>query len=140
MIVRYLLNGQPCNPVKREGIYLEINHDQGSVINQSCPNVGVKNLYFAREDILKIMTWMDNPPGITEGIPFDIEITENNTVDTINLYLDLMDGFQRSNDGIQASVKLLQSLDWLEDKVKFTFESMYNETGVTPFIVDNITY
>lgn len=141
MKIRYLLNGTPVNPVRREDIYLEINHDQESVINQPAPHVGINNLYFAREDVKKIMALLNQPPGITEGVPFDIVITERGQSQTINMYLDLMNGFQRSNDGISATVKMLQSLDWLDDKVDaFTYESMYNETGVAPFQVDGINY
>ncbi len=141
MKVQYKLLGQPCNPVNRSEIYLEVNNDQESVINQPKPHVGINNLYFAREDILKIMNYLNSAPGITEGIPFDIEIMERGQTEVLNLYLDLMDGLKRSNDGISATVKMLQSLDWLDDKTDgFTFESMYNETGVTPFQIDGITY
>lgn len=141
MIVKFRLLGQPVNPVNRSEITLEVNHDQEAVVNQPKPHVGINNLYFAREDILKIMAYLNNPPGITEGAPFDIEITEKGVTETINMYLNLMEGLKRSNDGIEASVKMLDSLDHLEDKVDgFTFESMYNETGVTPFVVDGIPY
>lgn len=142
MRIRYLLNGQPCNPVNRNDIYLEVNHDQGAIINQDHPHVGVNNLYFAREDIKKIMSWLNNPPGVTEGIPFDIEVTEDGTTEVINFFINCMDGFKRSNDGIEASVKLMQSLDWLEYRVQqFTFESMYNEgPSSVPIVIDSITY
>lgn len=141
MIVKYKLLGQPVNPVNSREITLEVNHDQESIINEPKPHVGINNLYFAREDILKVMDYLNNPPGITEGAPFDIEIAERGVTETINMYLNLMDGLKRSNDGIECSVKMLDSLDHLEDRVDgFTFESMYNETGVAPFIIDGIPY
>ena len=141
MRIEYELLGQPCNPVNRSDIYLEISHDQESVINQPKPHVGINNLFFAREDIQKVMAYLQNAPSITEGVPFDIKITEQGLTHVINMYLNLMDGFSRSNDGISASVKMLQSLDWLDDKVDgFTFESMYNELSVTPFSIDGIIY
>lgn len=141
MRIDYFLNGSPVNPVKREEIYLEINHDQESVINQPRPHVGINNLRFAREDVAAIMTLLSQPPGITEGISFDIRITERNVAEVINMYIDLMEDFQKSNEGIQVKVKMLQSLDWLDDKADaFTFESLYNEQGVHPFVIDGVTY
>ena len=141
MKITYLLNGIPVNPVNRNEIYLEVNHDQESIINQSAPHVGINNLYFAREDVSRIMSLLSQPPGITEGIPFDIVITERGQTQTIRMYLDMMDGLQRSKEGIKCAVKMQQSLDWLDDKVEaFTHESMYDETGVTPFVVDGVTY
>lgn len=141
MIVKYKLLGEYVNPVKREDIYLEINHDQESVINQPKPHVGINNLFFAREDVQRIMGSLDLPPGITEGVPFDIEITERNQTEVINMYLDLMDGFRRSKNGIEVTVKMLQSLDWIDDQTeKFTFESLYNDKSSTPFKIDGITY
>jgi hypothetical protein len=141
MRVDYYLNGFPVNPVKRQDIYLEVNHDQEAVIDRALPHVGINNLYFAREDVSYIMSQLSQPPGITEGIPFEIRITERGQTQVIQMYLDLMHGLERSNDGITASVKMLQSLDWMDDKVDaFTFESMYNETGVTPFIIDGVSY
>lgn len=141
MITKFKLLGQPVNPVNRSEITLEVNHDQESVINQPKPHVGINNLYFAREDILKIMNYLNNPPGITEGALFEIDITEKGLTETVTMYLNLMEGLKRSNDGIEATVKMLDSLDHLEDQVDgFTLESMYNETGVVPFVVDGIPY
>lgn len=141
MIVKFRLLGQPVNPVNRSEITLEVNHDQEAVVNQPKPHVGINNLYFAREDVAKIMASLNTPPGITEGKLFEIDITERGVTETIKMYLNLMEGFKRSNDGIEASVKMLDSLDHLDDMVDgFTFESMYNETGVTPFVVDGIPY
>ncbi len=141
MKITYSIAGQDCQPVKREGIYLEINHDQQSIIDQPAPHVGINNLYFAREDVAKIMGLLRAAPGITEGIPFDITITESGQSEVINMYLDMMQGFKRSKDGLTCSVKMLQSLDWLDDKAtSFTLESMYNEVGVSSFKIDGITY
>lgn len=141
MKVEYKLIGQPVNPVNRKDIVLEVNHDQGSVIDDPKPHVGIKNLVFAREDLLKVMNYLNNPPGITEGAPFEILITEKGITESINMYLNLMEEFKRSNDGIEATVTMLDSLDHLEDQVDgFTLESLYNETGVTPFVVDGIPY
>lgn len=141
MKVEYELLGQVCNPVNRSEIFLEVNHDQQSVIDQPKPHVGINNLYFAREDILKVMNYLNASPGITEGAPFNIKITERGVTNTINMYLNLMDGFKRSNDGIEASVKMLQSLDWLDDKVDgFTFESLYNDVSSGPITIDSVTY
>lgn len=141
MKIEYLLKGVPVNPVNKREIFLEINHDQQSVINQPAPHVGINNLYFAREDVRKIMAMLNQAPGITEGIPFDIRISERGVTDVIQMYIDCMEGFTKSRDGMHATVKMLQSLDWLDDKVDaFTHESMYNETGVGSFVVDGITY
>lgn len=142
MIVKYKLLGQPVYPVNSREISLEISHDQESIINQPKPHVGINNLYFAREDIQTIMNYIATSPGcLTEGLPFDIEIKERGVTETINMYLNLMEGFKRSNDGIEASVKMLQSLDWLDDRIDgFTLESMYNETGVASFTIDGIAY
>jgi hypothetical protein len=130
--------GIAVNPVNRRDIYLEVNHDQGAVINQPAPHVGINNLYFAREEVKMIMDYVAQH-GLTEGIPFEVRMRERSQTYTIPMYLDLMQGFIRSNDGLKPSVKMLESLDWLDDKVDgFTFESMYNETGVQAFTVDNI--
>src|SRR3989304_4966385 len=141
MIVKYKLLGNYVNPVNSREISLEISHDQESIINQPKPHVGINNLYLAREDIQTIMNYIATSPGcLTEGLPFDIEIKERGVTETINMYLNLMEGFKRSNDGIEASVKMLQSLDWLDDRIDgFTFESMYNETPVA-FTIDGIAY
>lgn len=141
MKIQYLLNGQEVNPINRREISIEINHDQESVIDQIRQHVGINNLYFAREDVRKIMDLLSVSPGITEGIPFDIVITERGQSSTVNMYIDMMDGFKRSRNGIEATVKMVQSLDWLDDKAdSFTFESLYNETGVTAFTIDSVTY
>lgn len=141
MKIDYYIKGIPVNPVNRSEIYLEINHDQEAIINQPAPHVGINNLYFAREDVKLIMDLLSQSPGITEGIPFDIVMTERGQSQTIRMYIDLMDGLQRSRDGIQATVKMQQSLDWLDSKVEaFTHESMYYETGVKPFVIDGVTY
>lgn len=141
MVVQYKLLGQYVNPVNSREITLEISHDQESIINQPKPHVGINNLYFAREDIRTIMEYIATSPGcLTEGLPFDIEIKERGVTETINMYLNLMEGFKRSNDGIEASVKMLQSIDWLDDRIDgFTFESMYNETPVS-FVLDGVSY
>ncbi len=141
MITKFRLLGQPFNPVNRSEIVLECNHDQESVIDNPKPHVGVKNLYLVREDIEKIMTYLENPPGITEGAPFQIDITEKGVTETLEMYFNLMDGFKRSDDGIEATVTMRDSLDDLNNRVDgFTLESMYNETGVVPFTVDGIPY
>jgi len=55
--------------------------------------------------------------------------------------LDLMTGLKRSNDGIYADIKMIQSLDWLENRVDgFTFEALYNDTTIAPFIIDGVSY
>lgn len=141
MKITYLLKSIPVEPVNRGEIYVEVNHDQQALINNPIPNVGINNIKFAREDIAKIMAIINQPPGITEGIPFDILIEERGQSQTLNLYLDVMDGFEKSREGINVSVKMQHSLDWLEDKWNsFTHESMYYETGVKPFVIDGITY
>jgi hypothetical protein len=141
MKVQYLLDGQEVNPINRRDISIEINHDQESVIDQPRPHVGINNLYLAREDVKKIIEKLSTTPGITEGIPFDIIITERGQQSIVNMYVDMMDGLKRSRNGIQASLKMVQSLDWLDDKAdSFTFESLYNETGVTAFIIDSVSY
>lgn len=141
MVVTYKLLGQPVNPVNRKDIFLEINHDQQAIIEKNVPSVGIRNLYFANEDILRVMSYLNNAPGITEGAPFQIEIKEQGQTEVLNMYLKLMENFFRSKDGISCTVKMVDSVDHLDDQVNgFTFETMYNETGVTPFIVDNISY
>lgn len=141
MKVEYLLNGKVVNPINRRNISIEINHDQESIIDQPRPHVGINNLYLAREDVKLIMNELANVPGITEGIPFDVIVSERGQSATINMYVDMMDGLYRSKNGIQAAIKMVQSLDWLDDKIdSFTFESLYNETGVAPFIIDSVSY
>lgn len=141
MKIQYLLDGEEINPVNRRDISIEVNHDQESVIDQPRPHVGINGLYLAREDVKKIMQKISNSPGITEGVKFDIVITERGLSHTLNMYVDMMEGFERSVNGVQATVKMLQSMDWLDDKVdSFTFESLYNETGVAPFMIDSVTY
>lgn len=133
--------GFSLNPVNRREIFLEINHDQQSVINQPAPHVGINNLRLSREDVKRIMRHLNQPPGITEGLPLQIRINEKGLSDVIEMYIDFMDGFSKSRDHQEMTIKMLQSMDWLDDKVDaFTFESMYNETGVQPFVVDGITY
>ncbi len=141
MRVDFELIGQPCHPIKSEGFSIEVNHDQQSIIDQPLPHVGIRNLRFRREDIARVRAYLRNSPGITEGAPFNIKVSERGNVQTIPMYLDLMDNLQISDDGVEVAVKMLQSLDWLDAKVDgFTFESMYNETGVTPFTIDGISY
>src|SRR5689334_11305247 len=119
--------GIDIEPVNRQNIYLEIVHDQERLINEAgILSVGLKNFFLAREDVRRIMVALNTNPGITEGLPLDIHISELNQVNIINMYVDFMDGFQRSDDVITASIKMLQSIDWLDDKTDaFTFESMY---------------
>lgn len=141
MKVQYLLNGNEVNPINRRDISIEINHDQQSVIDQPRPHVGINNLYLSRKDVKQIMQYLATPPGITEGVPFDIVVTERGVSKTINMYIDMMEGFHRSRNGIEATVKMVQSLDWLDDKAdSFTFESLYNETGVQTFTIDSVSY
>ena len=140
MNVVYKLAGKVVNPVNRQNIYYEVNHDQGAIINEVLPHVGVKNLYFGREDVNYIMSLLNTAPGITEGIPLDAEFTERGVTETLNMYLNCMDGFKRGRDGIEASVVLAQSLDWLNERVQaFTFESLYNLPPVS-FQIDGINY
>lgn len=141
MKVDYIINKTiPVNPKNKGAITLEINHDQSSVIDQAAPHVGINNLFFAREDVDKLMDIV-RANGLTEGIPFDIRLKSRGQKQEINMYIDLMEGLKRSNDGVSVTVKMLQSLDWLDDKVDgFTFESMYNETGVKPFTIDGVKY
>ena len=140
MKVVYKLAGKVVNPVNRQNIYFEVNHDQGAIINEVLPHVGVKNLYFGREDVNYIMSLLNQPPGITEGIPLDAEFTERGISETLNMYLNCADGFKRGRDGIEASVVLAQSLDWLNDRVQgFTFEQLYNMPPAS-FQIDGIAY
>lgn len=142
MNVRHKIAGTYVNPVNPQNIFLEINHDQESVINQPRPHVGISNLELRREDVAVIMAALNQAPGITEGIPYDIEITERGVTEIINMYVDCMDGgFARSDDGINTGIKMVQSLDNINDRVDgFTCESMYNETGVQSFVIDNVAY
>src|ERR1035437_1567209 len=141
MKVVYKLAGQVVNPVNRKGIYFEINHDQGAIINQPYPNVGIKNLYFAREDVKYIMSLLAQSPGITEAIPLEIEMSERGQTETLECLVNPMNGFKRGKDGIQTDIMLRESLDWLENVVQsFTFESLYNDITVYNFQVDGITY
>ncbi len=142
MRVRYNLAGKYVNPVKSDGFSIEVNHDQQSIINQGRPHVGASNLFFAREDIATALSNLKQSPGITEGIPLNIEIDERGVTEVIQMYVDCMDaGFKMSKDGMNVGLKMLQSIDWLENKVDgFTFESMYNESGVASFVIDGVTY
>lgn len=142
MKIRYIFNNSvEFNPVNRKEISLEVNHDQEAIINQPRPHVGINNLYLSREDIQEIMNYLGNSPGITQGAPFDIELTEGTNVAVINCYMDLMEGLQRSKDGISPLIKMLQSLDWLDGQSEsFTYETLYNDTSATSFIIDGITY
>ena len=134
--------GLSVEPERRDEISLEINHDQESIIDEPRSHVGINRLYFAREDVKRIMqAALNQPPGITEGVPFNIVIREGNQTHTVPLYMDLMDGFERSNNRLTGSFKMRQSMDWFDDKVDgFTYESMYNETGVQPFFIDSVQY
>lgn len=132
--------GREMFPVKRDDIYFEINHDQESVINQPRPHVGINNLYFSREDVDEIMQLLNQAPGITEGVAINYEILERGVTETIQFYLNLMESFKRSKDGISATVKMVQSLDWMDGKVDaFTYESLYNSAPIN-IVIDNITY
>lgn len=141
MKIEYLLDGESINPVGRRDISISVNHDKASVIDQPRPHVGLNNLYLSREDVKKLMNKLNNAPGITEGVRLDIVITERGQSYTLNMYVDMMEGLKRSRNGISASVKMVQSLDWLDDRAdSFTFESLYNEIGVAPFTIDSVTY
>lgn len=142
MMVRHKIGGIYVNPMNPERIAIQINHDQESIINQGLPFVGVSNLYLAREDRRVIMDRLNQPPGITEGIPYDIEIIERGITQVINMYVDCMaGGFATSRDGVNVGIKMLASRDNINDRAdSFTHEGMYNETGVIPFTIDGITY
>lgn len=141
MIVRHKIAGIYVNPINPEKISIEVNHDQDAIINQARPHVGVSGLSLAREDIAFIKSKLNQPPGITEGIPYDIEITERGVTEVIQMYVDFMSGgLSASKDGLNIGIKMRQSLDALNDRIDaFTYESMYNETGVKPFTIDGIT-
>lgn len=145
MQIRYIFNKvTEVFPVNRRGIYIEINYEQDAVINQLQPHVGIKNLFFAREDVKLFYDTVQNGingggVGIFEGIPFDIKLSHQGLTRTIRNYIDLTDGFQLSKDGAEVSTKLYQSLDWLNDRIDgFTFESLFendeNIPGITPLI------
>lgn len=141
MRTSFALAGQACNPVNRKDIVLEINHDQGAIVNQPLPHVGIRNLVFGREDEAKMMSLLNQAPGITEGIPFDITVDERGQAEVINMYIKCMDGFKRSRQGITASVKMVNSVDHLDDLSRsFTLESLYNDTTVYNFKIDGINY
>jgi len=92
---KWTMYGKEINPVKRDEIYFEINHDQEAIINQPRPHVGINNLYFALSDVAEIMQQMNQAPGITEGIPVNYEVTERGQSEIIQLYLNCMEGFKR---------------------------------------------
>lgn len=141
MRVSFALADQPCNPVNRKDIIVEINHDQGAIVNQPLPHVGVRNLVFGLDDTRRIMSLLDQPPGITEGVPFDIIAEERGQTETINMYLKCMDGFKRSKQGITTTIKMVNSVDHLDDLSRsFTLESLYNDTTVYNFSIDGIVY
>lgn len=141
MIITHKIAGVVVNPVNKDDLSISINHLQTNVLNEPKPHVGFNNLFLAREDVARIMQLLNNAPGITEGVPYDIEISENGKTEIIKMYIDLMDGLSRSNDGIKTSVKMVGSFEWLEDKIDgFTLETMYDETNVQPFTIDGVTY
>ena len=61
MQTTYLFNKTTkVNPVDRKSVYIEVNYDNEAIINQSYPQVGIKNLRFAREDVSLFYNWVKN--------------------------------------------------------------------------------
>lgn len=123
------------NPIDRKSIYIEVNYDNEAIINQSYPQVGIKNLRFGREDVSVFESYA-KANGLFYAPYFDINLSKGNKTYNVPLYFDLTDGYNFSKDGVEPSVKLYQSLDWLNDVIdSFTFESIIEtvESG------DNIT-
>lgn len=136
MKITYKLAQQfEVNPVNRNDIYIELNFNQEQIINENLPHLGIRNLFFAREDVKLFrdirQAGIDmTGPGILEGVPFDTIIEHNNVIKTIRCYIDLADGFEFSKDGASVSIKLYESLDWFNSRIDgFTFETLFNENA-----------
>lgn len=135
MKVEYILDKtDQVNPLSREKMFLELNYDQEAVIEQLEPHVGIRNMRFGREDVQKIYSkaqgGMTGGVGIFEGVPLDIKMTRAGIIEIVKLYIDLTDNYQRSKDGAEFSIKMYQSLDWLNDRIDgFTFDSLFNADG-----------
>lgn len=141
MIVDYSLGGLGVTPVNRDGISIQVIHDEQAILEQNKPQVAINGVFFALEDVEKFRQFLLTSPGITEGVPFNMLIREGGITETFEMYADMMNNIRISNDGVEVSIKALQSRDWLQDKSDgFTFESLWNETNVTPFTIDGVTY
>ncbi len=136
MKITYLLAGAyPVHPLSKSNINIELNYNQEAVIEQNQPHVGIRNLYFGREDVQLFRNIINDGiagtgPGIFEGVYFDIQFEHNGITNVLRSYIDLTDGFEFSKDGCQVSVRLYESLDWFNSKIDgFTFESLFNESA-----------
>ena len=120
------------NPIDRKSNFIEVNYDGEAIINQSYPTLGTSKLKFAREDVALFKEWLQSSTtGVFYAPYFDIILSKGINVYTVPLYLDMTDGFEYSNDGVEVSTKLYMSLSWLNDIVDaFTFESIMNAQEV----------
>lgn len=126
MKARYVFDKSlDINPVDRNKIYLQVNYDNEAIIAQQLPQVGIKNLRFAREDVSKFYNHIKNSnQGVFYAPTFDIELSKAGEQYTVPMYFDLTDGLKYSKEGIECAIKLYRSLDWLNDRVDgFTYES-----------------
>ena len=127
MKIEYIFNKtNNVNPLDRKSIFIEVNYDLESVVNQSFPQVGKTNLQFAREDVSLFYNWIKGSgQGVFYAPYFDINLSDATDSYTVPLYFDLTNGFEYSADGIATYIRLYMGLDWLNDRVDgFTFESV----------------
>ena len=144
MVVTHFLNKiDEVTPVAKRGIAIELNYDPDALTDsgQLKPYLNISNLRFVREDIAKIKALIDagingTGPGITEGVPYDIELMNGITGEkfTLNLYLDLLDGLRKSKEGMITGIKQYKGLDWFDEQSRgMSFESMYENGFATEF-------
>jgi hypothetical protein len=149
--INYLLNGSLINPPKNwQETRLQLNFDRDGE-NAGGGVVSLKDLNFVRENARELKNIINQPTaggvGIFEGIPLEIQIQENTTIETaLKGYIDLTDDALFSCEETNVKVKEEQSIEWLNDVAdSFTFEYLESigtlsrdDFKFIPYITNNI--
>lgn len=144
---QFYLNGSRVNPPKNwQALALELNFD----LEEFKTVLSTNSFDFVRENADYLNQWrkdgLNGGPGVFEGVPLKIEITNNGVIDKpFDGYLDLSDGAKFSCVDVQTNAKEV-NIDWLNDKAdslgpEYLFaigEITTNDFIYNPYILNSV--
>lgn len=129
----FRLNGNVVNPVK-DWQNLEVLGTWSE--NGGQANISIEEFTFVNENAQFIRQYIQDGLsggfGIFEGIPFDIEISNGNTIDVFNGILDLKEFVEVSPVEVKCKIKKIDGIDQLNDRTSgITMRYLYDEGILT---------
>lgn len=104
-MIKYILDGLPCEPINREDIKFSIDYTDEKRLNMF--NLNIDSVAFVMEDKLRIEQHLVNR-GAGHGMRFDVQFTP---AILMRYYLDFTDGLRWTENEISCKIKRFKASD-----------------------------